>query len=111
VGEGEGFLQRGEVARVGCGDGAISLAVRARQDSGGGGLAADDGGVDAFAGEGVDEAGGVADEEDAAVGDVSVASERLVLGPALIPPVRQKRVRMGHPNFWRGEGRRCLCRC
>jgi len=49
------------------------------EDGSGGGLTADDGGVDAFAGERVDEAGSVADEEDAAMGNVGVAAHAELL--------------------------------
>ena len=49
------------------------------EDGSGGGLTADDGGVDAFAGERVDEAGSVADEEDAAMGNVGVAAHAEML--------------------------------
>jgi len=49
------------------------------EDGGGCGLAADDGGVDAFAGERVDEAGGVSNEKDAAARDVGVAAHAELL--------------------------------
>ena len=78
VGEGEGPEEGSEVASVGRGDVGLVVEV-AVEDGGGGGLAADDGGVDALAGEGVDEAGGVADEEDAAAWDVVVASHAELL--------------------------------
>ena len=67
------------MAGVGCGD-VVGLIVEvAFEDGGGCGLAADDGGVDAFAGERVDEAGGVADEQDAAAGNVGVAAHAELL--------------------------------
>jgi len=67
------------VAGVGGGDFVEVIVEIAFEDGGGGGLAADYGGVDAFAGERVDEAGSVSDEEDAAVWDVGVASHAELL--------------------------------
>jgi len=79
VREGQSLLQRGEVAGVGRGY-VVGLIVEvALEDSGGRGLAADDGRVDAFAGERVDEAGSVADEQDATLGDVGVAAHAELL--------------------------------
>ncbi len=72
VREGESLLEWAEAAGIGGGY-AVGI-LEGFEDRCGGGLAADDGGVYAFAGEGIDEAGGVSGEEDAAARDVSVAA-------------------------------------
>ena len=67
------------MAGVGCGDFVCVLIEIAVEDSGGGGLATDDGGVDAFAGEWVDEAGSVSDKQNPTGRDVGVASHAELL--------------------------------
>jgi len=74
VGEGECLLEWVEMAAIGGGD-----VGRIRQYRGSGGLTADNGGVDAFAGEWIDEACGVAGKEHAAVRCVGVASHAEML--------------------------------